>query len=116
MKCPACWTEKAYVREVEGWKGVLLAWLLLRPMQCHHCYHEFTVFWLSTLGKQIRRIKEKTSSPATAAGPACAAQDGGAARTVPFQPGAVVSGPTHRATQEARSAQNAQNAKFKRAA
>jgi hypothetical protein len=53
MKCPRCWTEKAYLRTVRGWKRVLFACLLLRPLRCHHCYHRFWVPWVVTLGKQV---------------------------------------------------------------
>lgn len=53
MKCPACWTEKAYVRKVGGWKGLLLCCLFIVPLKCHHCYHKFNVSWFATLGKQI---------------------------------------------------------------
>ena len=53
MKCRACWAEKAYVRQVSGWKGWLMAGLLLVPLKCHHCYHKFTVHWLFTLGKRL---------------------------------------------------------------
>ena len=53
MKCRRCWAEKAYLREVKGWKGVLLACLWLVPMKCHHCYHRFVAFWPLTIGKQI---------------------------------------------------------------
>jgi len=53
MKCPRCWAEKAYLREVKGWKGILMRCLALRPMRCRHCYHRFTVTWFRTLGKQV---------------------------------------------------------------
>jgi len=53
MKCPSCWAEKAYVRRVKGWKGVLLACLFMRPMKCHHCYHTFTVSRIFTIGQSI---------------------------------------------------------------
>ena len=105
MKCPACWTEKAYVREVEGWKGVLLAWLLLRPMQCHHCYHKFTVHWISTLGKQIVRTPMKTASPVSEA--TSSTRHGGTARTVTLQSGAVVSGPHSPAVREMHTSRDA---------
>lgn len=112
MKCPHCWTEKAYLREVKGWKGVFLAWLLLVPMQCHHCYHEFTVFWIWTLGKQIRRTKVKTSSSATMVATSFDARSGNAARTAPRQSRAVVSGLERRMTPDVCAVQNTQ---FKRA-
>jgi len=52
MKCPACWAEKAYVRKVKGYKGTLLKCLFIVPLRCHHCYHEFSVPWLMTIGKR----------------------------------------------------------------
>ena len=53
MKCRACWSDKAYVRTVKGWRRVALAVLLLVPLKCHHCYHKFSVPWLLTWGKQL---------------------------------------------------------------
>lgn len=53
MKCPRCWAEKAYLRQVKGWKGVLLACLLLVPLKCNHCYHRFVVSRFFTIGKQV---------------------------------------------------------------
>jgi len=53
MKCPACWAEKAFIRQNRDRKDALLRYLLLMPMRCHHCYHEFYVFWFSTIGKRI---------------------------------------------------------------
>ena len=53
MKCPACWAEKAFVRQVDGWKGAVLRCLLVVPMKCHHCYHDFYIPWIMTIGKQI---------------------------------------------------------------
>ncbi|KKK82337.1 hypothetical protein LCGC14_2804420, partial [marine sediment metagenome] len=58
MKCPACWTEKAYRRQVKGRKGTILRCLLIVPMRCRHCYHEFCVPWILTIGK-------KTTPPAS---------------------------------------------------
>lgn len=54
MKCPRCWAEKAYLQPAKGWRGILRACLLLRPMKCHHCYHKFVVSWFSTIGKQVK--------------------------------------------------------------
>lgn len=54
MKCPRCWTEKAYLRRVSPWKRLLLACVLLVPMKCQHCYHRFTVWWFLTIGKPLR--------------------------------------------------------------
>ncbi len=74
MKCPRCWAEKAYIRQVKGWKGVFLALLLLEPMKCHHCYHKFVVPWFSTFGKQTKPPKPRLSSATQMAGPSYAAQ------------------------------------------
>ncbi len=30
-----------------------MSWLALIPMRCHHCYHEFVVSWIVTIGKQV---------------------------------------------------------------
>jgi len=54
MKCPRCWTEKAYIRPVGTVKSLILGCLLLVPMKCKHCYHKFTIPWLFTIGKQVR--------------------------------------------------------------
>lgn len=53
MKCPRCWTEKAFRHRRQDWKARLLAAVTLVPMKCHHCYHKFHVLWLLTLGQQI---------------------------------------------------------------
>jgi hypothetical protein len=53
MKCRACWTDKAYKREVTGWRATAYAWLGLVPLKCHHCYHKFTVPWFLTIGKRL---------------------------------------------------------------
>ena len=53
MKCRACWTDKAYIRDVRGWRGTLYRWLGMVPLKCHHCYHKFSVSWFSTIGKRL---------------------------------------------------------------
>lgn len=53
MKCPQCWAEKAYQRRVSDWKWTVLRWFLFVPMQCHHCYHKFSIFRLTAWGKKI---------------------------------------------------------------
>jgi len=53
MKCPHCWSEKAFLQPVEGWRKNLLWMLLFVPLKCHHCYHTFTVTWFSTLGQTL---------------------------------------------------------------
>ena len=74
MKCPYCWADKAYARRVEGWRGLLLACLLLRPMKCHHCYHKFVVSLLSTIGKRVRPPLSSASPPICSDRPSYAAQ------------------------------------------
>ena len=69
MKCRACWTDKAYVREVRGWGGTVYSWLGMVPLKCHHCYHRFTVPWFLTIGKRLTPPVLKTRlAPATASG------------------------------------------------
>jgi hypothetical protein len=53
MKCPACWADKAYVRQVTGLRGAILSCLFLVPLRCHHCYHKFNVLRLFTIGKRL---------------------------------------------------------------
>ena len=73
MKCSRCWAEKAFVREVRGAKGLLLSFLFLVPLRCHHCYHKFTVPWLATVGQRTRspevaaaeQIRRRPSATAT---------------------------------------------------
>ena len=50
MKCRACWSDKAYLREVKGWRGVALNWLGIVPLKCHHCYHKSWAFFLQAWG------------------------------------------------------------------
>jgi hypothetical protein len=52
MKCRACWADKAYVRQLTGWRKTLHSALFFVPLKCHHCYHKFSVFWPLTVGKQ----------------------------------------------------------------
>ena len=80
MKCPRCWTEKAYVRPVSRVKGALLACLLLVPMKCKHCYHKFTVFWFLTIGKQIEPPVLRIAPISRDAGPTIAARHYAATR------------------------------------
>lgn len=53
MKCPRCWSDKAYVQKATGWRRLIYPCLLLVPLRCHHCYEEFVVSWFQTLGKQV---------------------------------------------------------------
>jgi len=70
MKCPVCWAEKAYVRKVPGWQGVLYRVALLVPLKCHHCYHKFVVSWFSTVGRTIHppKIRRTVSAEKGASG------------------------------------------------
>ncbi|MEI8372548.1 MAG: hypothetical protein WCJ35_06910 [Planctomycetota bacterium] len=112
MKCPHCWTEKGYLREVEGWKGFLLELLLLRPMHCEHCYHDFIVLWISTLGKKITRTKASISVW-DSRGTSSSSVRHGAARTALPQSGAVDPGSHRRTTWVVRASRDAN---FKKAA
>jgi len=53
MKCRACWADKAFVRQVQGWRALLQKCFLLTPLKCHHCYHKFSVPSILTIGKQL---------------------------------------------------------------
>ncbi len=75
MKCPRCWTEKAYLRRVSGWRRALLACLLLRPMKCQHYYFQFVVPWLCTLGKQVIAPVPRAAPSKRAMGLSYAAQE-----------------------------------------
>lgn len=63
MKCPVCWTEKAYRREVTGWKCIMMKIILLVPMRCHHCYHKFQTFYPLTWGKELNVPALKVAVP-----------------------------------------------------
>ena len=66
MKCRACWSDKAYVRPVGGWRGALMSWVGIVPLKCHHCYHRFSLPFLFTIGKQLNPPLRKGASPALA--------------------------------------------------
>lgn len=72
MKCRACWSDKAYVRTVRGWRRAALSTFLLVPLKCHHCYHKFSVPWVFTWGKQLTppplRVAPETAGTQPAAG------------------------------------------------
>jgi hypothetical protein len=80
MKCPRCWTDKAYVRPVSVWKDALLSCLFLVPMKCQHCYHKFTIPWLFTIGKQIRPPVLRIAPVSRDVGPSFAARHYAATR------------------------------------
>lgn len=62
MKCRACWTDKAYLRQEKGFKAKLYSCLGFVPLKCHHCFQKTWVFWLSTLGKTLHPPKLKDPS------------------------------------------------------
>ncbi len=74
MKCPSCWADKAYRRQGNGWTDTLLAFLLMVPMKCHHCYHRFHVFWPLTIGKRTTPPVLRNSHAIEAAGASYAAR------------------------------------------
>ncbi len=80
MKCPRCWTDKAYVRRVSPAKRLLMRLLLLAPMRCEHCYHKFVTSWFSTIGKQTRPPMLRIAPISRMAGPVCAARQKSASR------------------------------------
>jgi len=53
MKCPKCWAEKAWIREVQGVKRLAFKAFCVVPLRCHHCYHKFHVSWFSTIGQRV---------------------------------------------------------------
>jgi hypothetical protein len=69
MKCPVCWAEKAYVRHPKSWKDVLLSYLLVVPLRCHHCYHEFYVPWFLTIGKKTAAAGSQGGSSTRSSSP-----------------------------------------------
>jgi hypothetical protein len=86
MKCPRCWTEKAYVRPVGTAKSALLSCLLLVPMKCHHCYHKFTILWFFTIGKQVHPPVLRIAPISREAGPTLAARHLAATRQRALEP------------------------------
>jgi hypothetical protein len=52
MKCRACWSDKAYLREDRSWKANFLSFLGLLPVKCHHCFHKTWIPWFMTWGQQ----------------------------------------------------------------
>jgi hypothetical protein len=80
MKCPRCWTEKAYVRPVGRAKSTLLSCLMLVPMKCRHCYHTFTILWFFTIGKQVNPPVLRIAPISREAGPTLAARHFAATR------------------------------------
>ena len=53
MKCRACWSDKAYLREEKSLKATIYSCLGIVPFKCHHCYHKFWVPWFMTWGKTL---------------------------------------------------------------
>jgi len=80
------------LRRVSGWRGTLLACLLLRPMKCLHCYHQFVVPWFFTLGKQVTAPAPRIAPSKRATGLSYAAEQC-ATREVPSPQTRVPPGP-----------------------
>jgi hypothetical protein len=57
MKCRSCWSDKAYLREEQGIKDTLMAYLGGVPLKCHHCYHKFWVPFFMTWGQRMHPPK-----------------------------------------------------------
>jgi len=71
MKCPVCWSNKAYYRQPRGWTDRLPSLLLLVPLKCHHCFHKFHVPWFLTWGQDLeppvtRRPSDAPTRPSVA--------------------------------------------------
>ena len=71
-KCPKCWAEKAFLDERNDWKYVVLSYLFVVPMKCHHCFHTFNISWFSTFRRQLNppataqpvlRVVESSDAP-----------------------------------------------------
>lgn len=56
MKCRACWSDKAYLREDNSWKACFYSYLGLLPVKCHHCFHKAWVPWFATWGQQTKPV------------------------------------------------------------
>ena len=54
MKCPVCWSEKAYRRDAQSWTDALMECFLFVPFKCHHCFHKFYRHRFLTIGKEVR--------------------------------------------------------------
>ena len=53
MKCPSCWSEKAYRRKSKQLSSRTMAALGIVALQCRHCYHEFSRPIFMTIGQQV---------------------------------------------------------------
>ena len=56
MKCRACWSDKAYLREDNSWKAYFYSYIGLLPVKCHHCFHKSWVLWIFTWGQQTKFV------------------------------------------------------------
>ena len=69
MKCPSCWSEKAYRHKSKRSSSLAMATLGIVALRCQHCYHEFSRPFFMTIGQQIEAptpIKSGNSiSPST---------------------------------------------------
>jgi hypothetical protein len=62
MRCRACWTDKAYLRNEKGLKAAIYACLGLVPLKCHHCYHKFWTWCFLTWGQTLEPPKLRDPS------------------------------------------------------
>lgn len=53
MKCPSCWSEKAYRRETKPPASRTMAALGFVALRCQHCFHEFSRPFFMTIGQKI---------------------------------------------------------------
>jgi hypothetical protein len=60
MKCPACWSDKAYLRKADGFKAAVLKSCGLLPLKCQHCYHKCWTPWFMAWGKTLHPPVLKT--------------------------------------------------------
>ena len=52
MKCPSCWSDKAYRRKSKR-SSLWMAALGIVTLRCQHCYHEFSRPIFMTIGQQV---------------------------------------------------------------
>jgi hypothetical protein len=58
MKCRACAAQTVCIARLAPWKAFVARCLLVRPVQCRHCFHLFFVpFWLAEVPpRRIERL------------------------------------------------------------
>lgn len=63
MKCPVCWSEKAYQRRTLELKDQVLSMFFMVPMRCHHCFHRFYISRLRAISEDIAAPERRHGSP-----------------------------------------------------